>query len=203
MIMRRFGMIAVFIMGACLIASCASTPSNQADVIGVWKTNNYNKKSSKFLIISVSDELGIREKVESMMVSRFEKEGLRATASFDIMPADEEISRETVKKVIKGKDLDAVLVSRLLSVEQSAKFVPPSPDTNFDNSFDQLIPIPPTAAHMEHQSVTSVEISLFDIASENLVWSMKLRAVDYDNVTELVNNLTDIVFDDLRNKGLI
>ena len=56
---------------------------------------------------------------------------------------------------------------------------------------------------MEHQSVTSVEISLFDIASENLVWSMKLRAVDYDNVTELVNNLTDIVFDDLRNKGLI
>ena len=201
--MRRLGMIAVFIMGACLIASCASTPVNKTEVIGAWKADNFNKKSSKFLIISLSDELGIREKVESIVVSRFEKDGLRAMASFEIMPADEEISRETVKKAIKGKDLDAVLVSRLLSVEQSVKFVAPSPDTNFDNSFDQLIPIPPPPGHMEHQSVTSVEISLFDIASENLVWSMKLRAVDYDNVTELVNNLTDIVFDDLRNKGLI
>jgi len=56
---------------------------------------------------------------------------------------------------------------------------------------------------VEHQTVTAVQIDLFDVASGHLVWSMKVRIVDYDNVTQLVDKLTDIVVGDLRSKGLI
>ena len=201
--MGQLGKKAVHILCACVIASCASAPASHTEVIGTWKADNYDKKLSKFLIISLSDEFGIREKVESTVVTKLKNEGLHATASSQIMPLDEEISRETVKKAIKGKDLDAVLVSRLLSMEQSAKFVPPTANVTFDNTFDMLIPNPPAAARVEHQSVTAVQIDLFDVASGHLVWSMKVHTVDYDNVTQLVNNLTDIVVGDLRSKGLI
>jgi len=201
--MGHLGKKVAYFMGACLIASCASAPVSHTEVIGTWKAANYDKKLSKFLIISLSDEFGIRGKVESTVVAKLKSEGLHATASSQIMPLDEKISRENVKKAIKGKDLDAVMVSRLLSIEQNAKVVQPTADVTFDNSFDMLIPNPPPAGYVEHQTVTAVQIDLFDVASGHLVWSMKVRIVDYDNVTQLVDNLTDIVIGDLRSKGLI
>ena len=81
------------IVCALLLASCASTPMSHTTVLGAWKADNFNKQFSSFLVISLSDEPGIRGKFESIMVNRLEKEGLHAVASSDIMAADEEINR--------------------------------------------------------------------------------------------------------------
>lgn len=201
--MRRNLNITTIIMIILLIASCASTPVSRTDIIGVWNDNNYDKKLSNILVISLADELGIREKAESIVVSKLDNVGLRATASSDIMPADKEINRQSVKEAIKGKKFDGVLVSRLLSVDRSVTYVPPEPDTTIDYSFSREGPNAPTPGYTQHHSVATVQIDLYDIASEHLVWSLTASVFNYENVTDLVNTLSDTAIRNLRAKNLI
>jgi hypothetical protein len=201
--MRHSWVVAAFLTSAFLLASCASTPTTRSDVIGTWKADNYDRKLSNFLVISLSDEPGMRGKVESILAGRLKKEGLHAVASSDIMPADEEINRKTVKAAMAGKGFDGVLVSRLLGVERSAVYVPPSPDTTFDSSLNGIAPIVTSPGYVEHRSVISLQIDLYDTASKHLVWSLMTQTVNPDNVTDMLNNLADAVVTDLRTKGLI
>ena len=201
--MQRGLNITAIIMIASLIASCASTPVNRTDIVGVWKDDNYDKKLSNLLIISLSDELGIREKAEAIVVSKFDKIGLRATASSDIMPVDDEVTKETVKEAIKGKQFDGVLVSRLLSVDRSVTYAPPEPDTTIDNSFRRVGPNAPTPGYTQHHTVATVQIDLYDVASEHLVWSITASTYNYENVTDLINTLSDTVIQNLQGKKLI
>lgn len=201
--MRRPWVVAALIMSAFLLAACASTPTTRTVVTGTWKADNYNKKLSNFLVISLSDEPGIRGKFESIVVNRLEKEGLHAVASSVIMPADEAINRETVKAAMAGKGFDGVLVSRLLGVEQGAVYVPPAPDTSFESSFNPVPPIVTSPGYVEHRSVISLQIDLYDPASEHLVWSLKSQTVNPNNVTDVMSGVSDSIVTDLRTKGLI
>jgi len=193
----------VLILCAFLLASCVSTPVTHTTVLGAWRADNYNRQLSSFLVISLSDEPGIRVKFESIMVSRLEKEGLRAVASSDIMATDEEINRLTVKAAMAGKDIDGVLVTRLLRVERDAVYVPPSADNSLETTFIRATPVITSPGYVEHRSVINLQIDLYDAASEHLVWSLRTQTVNPPNVTEPMNAISNDVANDLRSKGLI
>ncbi len=201
--MRGLRAMTVFILCALLLVSCAATPTSHTSVLGAWKADNYNKQLSSFLVISLSDEPGIREKFESIMVSRLEKAGLHAVASSDIMAADEEINQGTVKAAVAGKGIDGVLVSHLLGVERDAIYVPPSPDSSLETTFSGTAPIVTSPGYVEHRSVITLQIDLYDTASEHLVWSLRSQTVNPPNVTEVMDRLSSTVVNDLRLKGLI
>lgn len=201
--MRVLRLMTALLLCALLLAACASTLTSHTSVLGTWKADNYNKQLSRFLVISLADEPGIRGKFESIMVGRLEKEGLHAIASSDIMAADEEINRATVGTAMAGKGIDGVLVSRLLGVERDAIYVPPSPDNSMETSFNRAAPIVTSPGYVEHRSVINLQIDLYDTASERLVWSLRSQTVNPPNVTEVMDRLSNDVVKDLRSKGLI
>ena len=191
------------ILCALLLASCASTPTSHTTVLGAWKADNYNRRLSSFMVISLADEPGIREKFESIMANRLKKAGLNAIASSDIMTADEEINRGTVKAAMADKDIDGVLVLRLLGVERDAIYVPPSPDNSLDTTFSRAAPIVTSPGYVEHRSVITLQIDLYDTTSEHLVWSLRSQTVNPPNVTEVMDRLSNEIVKDLRSKALI
>jgi hypothetical protein len=196
-------MTAALILCALLLASCASTPTSHTTVLGDWMADNYNRQLSSFMVISLADEPGIRVKFESIMVNRLKQEGLHAIASSDIMPVDQEINRGTVKAAMADKDIDGVLVSRLLGVERNAIYVPPSPDNSLETTFNLAAPLVTSPGYMEHRSVVTLQIDLYDSASEHLVWSLRAQTVNPPNVTEVMDKISNDVVKDLRSKGLI
>ena len=200
--LKPVAMIA-FTLCVLVVTSCASAPTTHTTVLGSWKLDNFNKKLSNFLVISLSEEPGIRGKVESIQAERLKQAGLSAMASSDIMPPGEEISRRTVKAAMSGKDFDGVLVTHLLGVDSGAVYVPPSPDTSFESSFNSNIPMVVSPGRVEYRSVISLQIDLYDRVTEHLVWSLKSQSVNADNVDAVVNALTDVVIKDLRIKNLI
>ena len=191
------------ILCALLLASCASTPASHTTVLGAWKADNYNRRLSSFMVISLADEPGIREKFESIMANRLKKAGLNAIASSDIMTADEEINRGTVKAAMADKDIDGVLVLRLLGVERDAIYVPPSPDNSLDTTFSRAAPIVTSPGYVEHRSVITLQIDLYDTTSEHLVWSLRSQTVNPPNVTEVMDKISNVVVKNLRSGGLI
>ena len=201
--MRSLRLMTALILCALLLASCASTPTSHTTVLGAWKADNYNRRLSSFMVISLADEPGIREKFESIMANRLKKAGLNAIASSDIMTADEEINRGTVKAAMADKDIDGVLVLRLLGVERDAIYVPPSPDNSLDTTFSRAAPIVTSPGYVEHRSVITLQIDLYDTTSEHLVWSLRSQTVNPPNVTEVMDKISNVVVKNLRSGGLI
>lgn len=137
------------------------------------------------------------------MVKSLEKQGLHAVASSDIMPADEQINRKTVRAAMAGKGFDGVLVSRLLDLDQSTINIPPSQDSTFDNSFDGVAPIVISPGYVEHLSVISLQTNLYDTASKRLVWSLKSQTFNFNTVSDMVQSVSQVVINNLRAMGLI
>lgn len=201
--LRRIWIVMALLMGVYLVASCAMTPTTRTEIVGSWKATDYHGKLTNFLIVSHSEEPGIRAKFETIMASRLKKAGLRATASSDIMSAGEKINRGTIRTAMVGKDFDAVMVARLIDVDQSMVYVPPTPVTGFDNSFDNFSPIIASPAYIEPKTVIFMQLDLYDAASQRLVWSLKSRTANHNNINDFVNSLAQVVINELKAKDLI
>jgi hypothetical protein len=203
MSMRRPWFMAALIVCVFAVTSCATAPEMRTVITGSWKDGNFNKKLSSFLIISLSQQFGIRGEFENAVARRFGLEGLRAEPSSDLMSLGQPINRETVKAAMADKGFDAVLVSRLIDVENEAAYVPPSVDMTFDNSLYQGSTVVAAPGYTEHRSVVSLQIDLYSTETEHLIWSLKSKIFNPTNITEVDNKLADAIVSDLRAKGLI
>jgi hypothetical protein len=200
----RLCLLTALIVSIFFLTSCATTPVNHTKISGTWKDEHFNKKLSNFLIISLSDEIGMRAKVENALVRKFNAEGVHAEASSDLMPIDEEIDRKTVRAAMVGKTFDGVLVSRLIEVASDSTYVPPAPNASFEAGFSHSVPIITSPGHTERRSVVTLQTDLYDPSGQgHLVWSMTSQSFDPSNVTELIDNVSDAIVSDLRAKGLI
>ena len=181
---RRPCLLAALIMFASLLTGCATTPTTHTEVTGSWQASSFKGKFANLLVVSHAADPGIREKVESIMVTNLEKQGLHAVASSEIMPIDEKVNRETVEAAMVGKGFDGVLVSRLLDVNRSTVYVPPAEDATLENSFD-------------------ARNYLYDAASRRLVWSAQSQTENFGTVDDLVQSVSRAIIKNLRAKGLI
>ena len=195
--------LAVLIVFAAVLTGCATNPTIRTDIIHSWKAHSFQGKFSNLLVISHASEPGIREKVESIMARDFEKQGLHATASSDIMPAGEMINKKTVGAAMSGKNFDGVLVLRLLDVNRKTIYIQPSETYNLGDSFDEDAPVTFTPGYVEHLSVISLGTKLYDAASKRLIWSVHTQTVNFGTVNELVQSVSQAVIKNLRAKGLI
>ena len=201
---RRLWFIAMLMVCALVIASCATTPDTRTVVTGTWMADNFNKKFSKVLIVAVSDEFGIRGDFEKTVARRLDMDGVRAEPSSDIMPLEQKIDRESVKAAMAGKNFNAVLVARLIGMENESTYVPPSVDMTFDSTFIRGGPtVDVSPEHTVHSSVVTLQFDLFDTETEHIVWSMKSQTFNLTNVAAASDTLADAIASDLKAKGLI
>jgi len=88
-------------------------------------------------------------------------------------------------------------------VEREAIYVPPSPDNSLETIFNRAAPIITSPGYVEHRSVITMQIDLYDTTSEHLVWSLRSQTVNPPNVTEVMDRLSNEIVKDLRSKALI
>lgn len=193
MLKFRQSMTALIVVGTVLLAACASTTTK---VMGSWKDNQYAKKVTKVLVISLAEEPPVRQTAESIVTAKLRERGVDAVASSTLMPMDDKIDRESVKAAIAGKGFDSVLVTRLLGVDLNTGYVPP--DSRIYNLTVNVEP-----GYTAHRPVVSIQINLYNTAQEQLVWSMTTQSSNYDTVADVVNAYASVLVKTLAKQGLI
>lgn len=195
--------LAVLVLFVTLLFGCATTPTTHTEVTSSWKANSYKGKFANLLVVSHAADPATREKVESIMVKDLERQGLQAVASSDIMPAGEKINKKTVGAAMSGKGFDGVLVLRLIDVNRSTIYIPPSEDSSLEDSFDEDAPIVFSPDYVEHLSVISIRTNLYDAASKRLVWSLQSKTENFGTLNDLVQSVSHTVIKNLRSRSLI
>lgn len=189
------------------VSSCTNTKISQS-----WVEPRHKKIYNDMLIIGIGESEQNRRAYESYFVEELRLRGTEAEASYKLIKSDQKIERETVAKAIKGLDIDAVLVTHLVAVDEETIYRPsmdymPRYGGGYYGGLYSYYPHVNTYVHRPgyyttHETYT-IESNLYDVESEELIWSARSRTFSPESTDEVIVDLTKLLINDLIDKNLI
>jgi hypothetical protein len=175
--MKRGEGIAVILMvvSVSLMVSCAASMK----LVSVWKDDTYRGEHfRKLLVIGTAEKPGVRRFFEDEFVDQLRARGIQAVASYTLIPLDKVTDKETVAEKIKGQDIDAVLITRLVDKRVVESYrpagerivVPHSYYNDWHQYYADSIRFSAAPTYTVKKEV-SLETNLYETRNEKLVWS--------------------------------
>lgn len=203
----RWNMFVLFTATVFLLTACASTKISQT-----WVEPEHKKVYRNLLIIGISESEHNRRAYESHFVEELKASGNQAIASYKLIKNNLEIDRDSVTSAIKGMDIDAVIVTHVVAVDEKTIFHPsmdfmPMYGGRYYGGLYSYYPHVNTYVHRpgyytKHESYT-IETNLYDVESEELIWSARSRTFAPESVARVIVDLTKLLINDLSDKNLI
>ncbi len=195
------GMLLGLLMAA-LLGACATTK-----VTNVWyDKENPHPPVRKVLVLGIAESERDRRMFEDALVAALKRDGVEAASAARIMPAKDKLTRQLILDAVKEHGFDAVLITRVVGVDEQSYYYPPSSSFTYSpppNYYDMWSYYPrvydsysTTPGYSVKVQTVRLESNLYDAASHKLIWS---AASDlYDPRSEDLNK----VFQELANRFL-
>ncbi len=188
------------------ISSCTSTK-----LTSVWMDEKKSGKSyDDILIIGISDQDINRRLFEEQFASQLKAAGVESEVSYSILPKGTKINRDTVSAAIKGKDIDAVIVTHMVSVEEKKVFRQSMGYAPGYGYYDGLYNYYPYVNNYVNQpgyydtaKIVHLETNLYEANSDDLVWTAQSQSFAPESAKEVIDELVKLAIKDLKQKGLI
>ena len=187
-----------------LFTACATTTP-----VVEWRAPEFKDATfDDILIIGVSEDNAARRNFEDTFVAELKKLGVNAVSSYSIMGTEQKISKESVEAAIKGKKIDAVLVTHLVGVETRETYTPPtyrpSPMMGgYYGYYSHVYTYVYEPGYYTRYKVVKLETNLYDTASAKLVWSTQSESVDSSSVKKLIDSKIKATIKQLKKQKLI
>ena len=184
------------------ISGCSTT-----DITGVWKDPDYKDGPiQSALVVGVSEDQLSRNLFESSMSTALEQKGVRTVTSAKALEK-RDMSKENLMAAAQEQNLQTIVVTRIVGVQQGEVYTPPSvysvPDPYY-RRWDTYYPRTRTYMYTpgQYTSYTSVnlETNVYNVKDQSLIWSAASETFDPQQsnrnkvvdelVKKLVNQLT-------------
>ncbi len=181
------------------ISACATNPTAE------WQDESFSGPINNLLIIGASDQQTNRRLYEDAFVNELAAYQVTAISSYEIMPADQDISRETVTTAIKGKSVEQILVTRLVGVEEVEAYHPPSyyPYSRSYSSYYSHAMRYSGPGYYESYQILTLETTVYDTATQQLVWSMQSESFAPSSPAKVIEQQINLTIKTLSKRGLI
>ena len=205
--------VAALCVTTILLASCANTKISQS-----WVEPSNTKSQKDLLIIGIGESEQNRRAYESHFIEELRAHGIEAVASYKLIKSDEKIERDVVVKAIDGLGIDGVIITHMVAVDEETIY---RPTTGYGyggyggigyggghyGGMYSYYPHVNSYVHnpgyyTTHETYT-LETNLYDVESEELVWSARSRTFSPESVQEVIVDLTKLLINDLEDKDLI
>ncbi len=199
-----------------LLFSCANTKISQS-----WVEPDNKKSYNDLLIIGIAESEQNRRAYESHFVEALREVGTEAEASYKLIKSSEKIERNTVVKAIEGMEIDGVIITHMTAVEEETVYRPGMGYSGagyggygyggygggYGGGMYGYYPHVNSYVHSPgyyttHETYT-LETNLYDVKTEELVWSARSRTFSPESVDEVITDLTKLLINDLKDKNLI
>ena len=204
----RLGFSIFFLSILIITISCSGT---KTEIIGQWQEDDYQKgEIDKVLVLGIVDVKKplLRRKFEDGMKKAFNDNGLEAIASMDIMPYDEVVDSSSFEKHFKDLEFDAVLVSRLVGVDNERKVqagflytIPYNSYYGFYGHYYASVKYANSSSYLSKNVVVVLETNLYETGEKKLVWSGISETLDPDKASDVINSFSKILVSNLDNEG--
>jgi len=205
---KYIAVIAIFLL-SLVIASCGAS----TEIVGDWSDSNYKKGNiDKLLVLGIvnKDKPLLRRRVEDGLKNAFEKHGIEAIPSMDIMPYDETIDSTTFDKYFKDLNFDAVITVRVVGLEKDRNYkagyayvVPYNNYYGFYGYYYAAVSYANTSGYLSKSVTVVIENNLYDAKNKKLIWSGISETIDPDKASDVINSVGSALVDKLSSEGFI
>ena len=179
---------------AALILLLLATRAN-AQVAESYKDPAFASTVTRILVVGAHDDRNVRGIFENSVVRALRTAGAEGESSLVRMGSAEVLSAETLVAAAERVDADAVLITRVLSVETRE-----SDDLAFAAAVRPHAEDPLANAST---STVSVHSDLYTVANQAKVWSAESTTFDKANLFGVIDGITMAITAKLRSDRLI
>jgi hypothetical protein len=202
-----------------LAVACSSTTMS-----GSWSDTGYKGQIKNVFIIGVAkDELN-RRIFEDTFSNKLGPQGVKTVSSYRSFSASEKVDRETIVEAMTANGCDSVLLTKLIGQRTETVTNPGYASgyssryggygrggygrggygrggwgSYYNRSYD-VVYQPATTTEFV---ILTVESVLYDLKTEEMIWSAQLETVLEGNLEKMMQDYVEIVTKDLKEKNLI
>jgi hypothetical protein len=182
-----------------------------------WKNPAYvhTKAFSRVLALGLSDKAGIRADFEDALAAQLAETGVETIPGNTILlrPEGSHLDLQYLKTQVRENKLDAVVVSRLIKVDNTVTYVPgtayvPPPLPyygTFYGYYGAIYPVVYTPGYLKEEKKVRIETNLYVISSGEgeLVWTGITDTFNPSDVNKAIDRLVKLVVKQMRLDGAL
>ena len=198
-----------FLIAACALAACSSTKTS---IPLSWRNPAAEQTVFKqLLVIGVGEDDGGRRLFEDTFAKSLSERGAAAQASWGLLPQSTRLTEEQIRSAIEGGSFDGVLITRLLGVDQSQQYVPPSTYTvpssyhgyGYYGYYGASYDVVHQPGYFKTNTIFRLETNLYAVSNSELVWSGQSETLNPDSLGDVIDSMTAAVAKKLKAERLI
>jgi hypothetical protein len=179
-------------------SQCAGPSTKMVDT---WSGADMEvSKLHKVLIVAIAKTKEGKASFENKLKEKIEKKNVTVVAATDVLPPDEKISEETFYKYFENQNFDAVIVSRLASVQDLPGTSKPGKLPDFyefyDQKYDDI-----SVDFTDKNLIFGVETRVYETKELEMIWSGLSKTFEPGKPKKLIKDLTTAIFDALEKEG--
>lgn len=203
------------IFAISLVLSASSGSAKSSKVVMSWR--NPQAPTAKFhrvLALGLSQKTSVRADFEDALAKQLEAAGLSALPGNTILlrPEGTELDLNYLKGQIRDNNIEAVVVSRLLKIENKVTYVPGSPMFTpypyygtFYGYYQTVYPMVYTPDYLREEKKVRIETNLYLISNADgiLVWTAVTDTFDPKKLHKAINGLVTLIVKQMRSDGVL
>jgi len=182
------------------LGACATTRP-----VHEWRSPGYTGTIDSVLVIAAIDRSTQRRVYEDLFTETIGAHGAEAIPSYTLLTSGVEITRQQVEAAVRGRAIDAVLVTRLLGIEEVETYHPPTTQVYYRSyhSYYQHALTETSPGYYRRFKVLTIETTLYDTASGELIWSMQSEAIEPSTPRPVIEDQINLTIERLKAQGLL
>ena len=171
-----------------------------------WKEAELGHDYKHLMIIGISDSQQTRQMYEKHFVAELKKRNVTATPSYKLISSKQKMNRETVVAAIEDTEIDAVLVTYLVSSDAEITHRDSPLGASYSGTAEgsQIsATIVTNRGRSRTEEVFVLKNDIYDAQSKTLVWSVQTETVGPESVDEVVTEVTELLIDRMFSDGIV
>jgi len=180
------------------LTHCAGPSTKMVDT---WSGVDMNvEKWQKVLIIAIAKTTEGKSTFENKLKEKIEKKNVTVVAATDVLPPDEKISKETFYNHFEDQNFDAVIVSRVTSVQDLPGQAKPGKAPDFyefyDQKYDEI-----SVDYSDKNLIIGIETAVYETEKFEMIWSGLSKTFEPGKPHKLIHDLVNAIFEALEKEG--
>lgn len=172
--------------------------ATKTELSGVWKSDSPAVTAmDRLLVIGIAENDIKRRTFEDGFATALREQGVDATPSYRILPDTEQLSKNSIQQAIRGRDIQGVVVTQLVQIDERQEYVPPKTYVSPNYYGRGLYGYYGRGYEVTHQpgytintTVVRLETHLYDAASAELVWAAHSDTLNPKSIDDGVESVT-------------
>jgi hypothetical protein len=204
------------LVGMSLMLVVVPAVGKSSKVVMSWKNPAYvrTKPFSRVLALGLSDKAKIRADFEDTLAAQLAETGVETIPGNTILlrPEDTHLDLGYLKTQVRENKLDAVVVSRLIKVDNTVTYVPgtayaPPPLPyygTFYGYYSTVYPVVYAPGYLKEDKKVRIETNLYVVSSGEgeLVWTGITDTFNPTDVKKAMDRLVKLVVKQMRSDGV-